>query len=227
MDLQKMIDDAFVKMHDDGVIEQKVTAAVSSMIDQVLKDVMGRYGAMEKEITALLTTNLKLSLEHIKLPAYSQAVIEVIDPILRDSVLTKNINRIKERIHDITGVVDGGRVKLSEIVTQFIEEVISLSSEDEGEITLIIQTSNWGTTYIYFDEDSYKNALDCKYSMAINKAEDGCRMWHLEIKGKPVSIIDKAFDLTHGFKAYLFNLYANGVAIDIDECNIYWSKLED
>lgn len=213
---QDMLCNVLAKQIESGALEKAISLQVEKMIDETAKNVFRSYSDLGKALEEKLTKSFMPSLEKMgDLPSYHEFVS----------------NRLKlaaENFYDqkLTAVLDK---ELAEIMSEvpdemtlsyLVEKLKEGKSEDEpqGAISLHISERSHGRLLkIYIDEDENVLEGSCQYDLHLSEKSPGhYGIIGLRIRGRK-SGEQLTFGNLYGIEKLLFNLYATGGLIHLDQ----------
>ncbi|MNB92491.1 hypothetical protein D3C75_395950 [compost metagenome] len=167
---------------------------------------------------------LEINLDKLDIPSYNQVILNVVKSEIDRSIHKEGAERMQEQLQELLGT-GKNEYKLSELIKEMVGddlELNELSYEEVEEISVHIDKSSYGNTYIYMDPEADKSQYRCKYMIAIE--EDGT-VWRAEVK-------DKAFDNRvimgglYGVEAKLFKMWTQKAKLIIDDYETEFSNPE-
>lgn len=216
MNAQEMLCKVVANSIESGAFEKAITIQVEKMIDETAKNVFRSYSDLGKALEEKLTKSFMPSLEKMgDLPSYHEFV-------------TNRLKLAAEKFYNekLTAVLDK---ELAEIMSEvpdemtlsyLVEKLKESKSEDEpqGAISLHISERSHGQFFqIYIDED--ENVLEghCQYDLHLTERSPGyLEIIGLRIRGRKAGE-QLTFGNLYGVEKLLFNLYATGGLIHLDE----------
>ena len=217
MDVQKIFNDEFKKLEESGKINEIFQGKIAEMFEAVANKLFRH----SDDIKNAIFSKIDLNLEKIDFMSYNRMISDLIDSELRNTAYTEAIPKVKFKIAQTLGVLDKKTWKLSEIIEKMIDDI----SEDEGEITCIVEGSRYSSVRIYIDEEQGVPSHDCRHRLGIEESTG--KLWLYGHEGQPANLIKNPFDLTHSFDRFMFSLYANECCIEIDDFETEFCKRED
>ena len=194
-------------------IEQKANEALKNIIDRAFNSYGDINRAMEKLVVQNLNTTKKISV-----PQYNDLITKVIERQFSTCLTEIGTKKIEENMKKLLDTAPA-EIKLSELVAKMKE------NEDESErygkqATCIVEDRSNGYHHIYLDPDpleentySRRSKHSAEYHIATDKEGN---VYSLTINGcnQKDTLFTGPF---YGFDKLLFNLYANGSKLIIDE----------
>lgn len=228
MDLQAKINDKFAELIEEGYVDKIVKETLQGTVTSIVRESLRDYSTFATQLKKHLEEGMGVNLSRLSLDHYNEVVLRVVQEEVNGTVLASVTPRIKERIQGVLGRLDKQEWKLSEIVKAFKEEV-SGYGEKAGEVGLYVEQSESrdGGWHIYLDEEpgndrepGYLSSLHRKtrkpyysYKYKLHLRSDGTA-YNFSIDNQKD---DYAKGADTGFDALWFQLYANKVAIEVDE----------
>lgn len=227
MQFEKTVQEQVDKLVSDGTVEAIIKSQLEKTITSVVNDLMRDYSDFGKQLKQAISAALKIDLSQLSMLEYNHIVTTVVKEELDKTLLSHVKEPIAKAIHGYTGELEKKEWKLSEIIEKFIEHVMDeKSSEEYGEITLIVKQS-YGSTHVYFDKDEDKENYHCEYQLDFNKQGE-CYSFQVkdyrthkgDLRGAPIF---------GSFDKFLFKIYAMGCTIINDEryCQREWSRYDN
>ena len=217
MDIQVLVQQQLEKIIQEGKLEAIVRGKVEKTLEEVVQDMVRSYSDFGKGLKEELTKAFKIDFHRISMVDYNTIVTSIVKEHLDKHLMLYVKEPIANEIKEYVGGLDKKEWKLSEIVETFKKYEISDEERyNGGEITVIVEKSNYGTTYIHLDEKARKKSYECEYKMALDTQ-----------KGVPYSFDvgkynchrgDLRYNSLHGeFSKFFFRLYAQKVTIIVDD----------
>lgn len=214
MELEKVVQEEFNNLVESGKVKEIIAKNLENTVQEIFKSSLREYSDFGKELQAVVKEALKVDLTKISLLGYQQIVTDIVKEQLEAHVLTQVAAPIEEALKVILTPFEKRIYKLSEIVEKFKECEIE---ESEGELTLIVEHSSYGSIHIGIDESDRKDSVwNCDYRFSLDKTDK--RIYSFESERSLSKDLTKK-SLGRGFTKYLFNLYASQCTIEVDESN--------
>lgn len=223
MELQSVIQKEFNAIVDAGTVNKIINAQLEATVKNIFNDMLRDYSDFGKELKKAVGEALKIDLTKLTILDYNSIVCKIVTEQLDKCVLESIAEPVSKHIQSYMGALEKKEWKLSEIIEQYIDH---LKTEDNssGEITLIVNTDNWGTWHVYFDEDSDKKNYDCEFQLDIDKSG---KVYSFQAGKYHPHKGDLREAPIHGsFDAFMFKLYAGEAIIINDEgyCETEWYR---
>jgi hypothetical protein len=222
MDLGKIVIEKVNAVLDER-LNDLVTKSVNDCIERLLKDMFGSYGYFEKQLKEVIQAGISLNVENVKLEGYSHRVIKIVEDEISKYLDSNLASVVANRIKDTCSLLDKDSYKLSEIVREFAKS-FDVDRNDSVFPTIDVERSNYGVTYLNFDQRSGKSTYDCEYQIAI---DDKGKVWSYRIRGYGGINLGADRALHGSFEKFIFALYANSVVIEIDDYETAFYNEED
>lgn len=216
MDIQVLVQQQLEKIIQEGKLEAIVRAKVEKTLEEVVQDMVRSYSDFGKGLKEEITKAFKIDFEKISMVDYNTIVTDIVKEHLDKHLMLYVKEPIANEIKEYVGSLDKKEWKLSEIVERFKKDEIS--DEDRysgGEITVIVEKSNYGSTHIHIDENAGKTSYNCEYKISLDTKTgipysfDIGKYGHH--RGKLI------YDSLHGeFSKFFFRLYAQKASIIVD-----------
>lgn len=217
MDIQVLVQQQLEKIIQEGKLEAIVRAKVEKTIEEVVQDMVRSYSDFGKGLKEELTKSFKIDFERISMVDYSSIVTSIVNEQLDKHLMLYVKEPIANEIKEYVGGLDKKEWKLSEIVEIFKKEEIS--DEDRysgGEITVIVERSNYGSTHIHLDERHDKKSYECEFKMSLD-TKSGIP-YSFDIGKYGSNRGDIRYESLHGwFSKFFFRLYAQKAVIVVDK----------
>lgn len=216
MDIQVIVQQQLEKIIQEGKLEEIIRAKVEKTLEEVVQDAVRSYSDFGKGLKEEINKAFKINFERISAVDYNHIVVTIVKEQLDKNLLTSVKEPIIEEINGYLGELEKKEWRLSEIVDKLKETIDDRG--DGGEITLHVERSNYGSTYIYMDVEEGKRQHDCEYYFSLT-TKTGIPYMFRSGKWHPHNG-DLRVDTLHGsFEKLLFRLYAQKCTIIIDECD--------
>lgn len=217
MDIQILVQQQLEKIIQEGKLEAIVRAKVEKTLEEVVQDMVRSYSDFGKGLKEELAKAFKIDFDRISMVDYNTIVTSIVKEHLDKHLMLYVKEPIANEIKEYVGALDKKEWKLSEIVERFKKDEIS--DEDRysgGEITVIVEKSNYGSTHIHFDERRGKKSYECEFKMSLD-TRSGIP-YSFDIGKYNPHRGDLRYDSLHGeFAKFFFRLYAQKAIIIIDE----------
>lgn len=217
MDIQVLVQQQLEKIIQEGKLEAIVRAKVEKTIEEVVQDMVRSYSDFGKGLKEELNKAFKIDFEKISMVDYNSIVTSVVKENLDKHLMLYVKEPIAKEIKEYVGGLDKQEWKLSEIVEIFKKDEIS--DEDRysgGEITVIVEKSNYGSTHIYFDERGGKKSYECEYEISLDTKSGVPYSFEVGKYGSHRG--DLRYESLHGdFAKFIFRLYAQKATIKVDD----------
>jgi hypothetical protein len=222
MDLEKLFNDKLNALVNDGYLEQTVEKSTKKLIDDVIGGFFASYSDFGNALRKHIEKNLTINLKEVSLDQYSVIVNNIIQDHLLNYSASFIAPKVKEEIDRTFGVLEKQEWYLSEIMERFKDEY---RSQELHECTCIVEESQYGSIFVYFDEEADKGKYSCggQFCISVEGEEEKGKIWRFEHKEKYVRGSVKSSDperpIGSDFDKFLFKLYAQGATIIIDDVN--------
>ncbi|MGN4124858.1 hypothetical protein ACMGD3_07555 [Lysinibacillus sphaericus] len=173
MDIQKMMNEALVELHEEGTVKDIIKKQVTSTVESSIKDLLGSWSPLSKALEKELKEQLQINLDKLDIPSYNELLAQAIKKQLDDAIYTKGLEDFNRRVGKIIGSGMPNEIKLSQLVLKMAQEVDDLddlSMDDYVEMTLFVEKSSHveNLYHIYMDPNEHKQSFDCKYRLCIS-----------------------------------------------------------
>lgn len=176
MDIQKMMDEALVELHEEGTVKDIIKKQITSTVESSIKDLLGSWSPLSKALDKELKEQLQINLDKLDIPSYNELLAQAIKKQLDDAIYTKGLDDFNKRIGKIIGSEMPDEIKLSELVlkmAQEIDDLDDLSMDDYVEMTLFVERSSYSENsyHIHMDPNEDKQSYECKYRLFISEGK--------------------------------------------------------
>ena len=217
------------------VIAEKVPEIIEKNAEKAIKDIiedMFRWDSdIKKQIKTKISECLNVNLMKFDLIDYNALIAETINKNLVQQV---NLEPIQKMISETIGFIDKTEIRLQEIADLVIEGAKEDSDEHEGEITFIVEESDYNWLNIYADFKADKEPRNCDIRFVIYRDKNGdfrnmgCfgiqDHWNTNKNTTPF----KAANL-RSVEQKIFRIYSAQVKITElnDSIETYWTKYDN
>ncbi|MDB5056151.1 MAG: hypothetical protein JWM44_4201 [Bacilli bacterium] len=225
MDLNKIVNDAMVKIQEEGFVETTVKTQLETTLKKVVSEIFGTYGEFSKQLEKEVKSHLQIDMQHLGLAGYNLMVLNEVRTQLDNAMHVTGVSLIKDNMEKLLIGVKK-EYKLSELIEAMKQDENQDHEKDGESISLIIEESTGGFTHIYFDPDEDKatgswRGKDSKYSYQyqVDVTRDGsvCRSRIADHDLLKNNDIMRNF---YGFDRLMFQIFATGAKLIIDEDDI-------
>jgi hypothetical protein len=220
MQIQDTVQLELNKLVEAGTVNKIIQTQLEETVKSIFRDMLRDYSDFGKELKKAVGEALKIDLTKLTILDYNSIVCKIVSEELDKCVIESIQQPVSESIKSYMGALEKKEWRLSEIIETYIDHLKTENSS--GEITLIVNTDNWGTWHVYFDEDNDKKQYDCEFQLDIDKSGKvysfQAGRWHPhkgDLRERPI----------HGsFDAFMFKLYAGEATVINDEghCRTEW-----
>lgn len=225
--MQELINNKIKELTENGELDKIITKEATTFLQNTVNKTLASYGDVTKKFEEKLKVAVMDGIERLDFISYAQTISDMVQSELNKSVVEFGIAPAREMLKSFTGELEKKEWKLSEIIAKFITmEVEKDGEQDSGEISLLVEKSDYGTYWIGFDENSDKTYRHhCRYQLAINAKDK--RLWSITIDKDHVSPLTDT--PVSGFALFLFKLYAMKCTVEVDDsaCELEWSTYND
>lgn len=215
MDLVKMITDKAEAIANSGQLDEMIENTIKETFERII-DRAFSYGDADKEFKKVLEEKLKVSLSNVNLDQLSKITTDIVQKQVDAEFTDELTKKITKSIDGTIGVLEKKEWKLSEIIQKYIDNLGKDYDDMDGDecrkISLFVEDSGYGDTYIYFDHETRDRRYECDNRISIDKhgviyvAKIGGDM------AKPTMAIPM-----DTFDKFIFSLYCNSAKIEVDE----------
>lgn len=209
-DFSNLISNAVAAKMTPDFIEKEVNTRVEKLIIESIDSALRGYSKTGKQIEEAVENALRV--DRLDLPAYGHVVSQILKVQIEAKVSELVSGQLAKDMDELLSLAPK-EVKLSEIAKQMLER----SSEEWGEcITVIVETTEFGSTWVYLDEDEVideRNKYQCKHHFGVGK--DG-HIYGATVDGRAqqdTKNIGRSYGIGQMLRAYV----ACGTKIILDE----------
>lgn len=189
-----------------------ISTQLDKTITEIVRDSLRSYSPAAKAIEEAIKSSFMVS--KIGIPAYGETIARIVREKVQERVDTEGAAHLQELLDEILKPAEI-ELKLSELIAHFIEYFDLHENGSTGEISLHVETSDYGSIWISFDREPNLEKYRCEYRLLVG--EDGVvSSGSIESrkfdKAKPIF-----FGEQYGFARRLLNLHAAGTKLIIDE----------
>lgn len=254
-EIQELIVARFSKLADEGKITELVDKQVENLVKEMLEKSLRGYSDFSKALEKKFEQAMVARIDEMGFTQYADTIVKAITRKLENGVIEvtngvidKNLDKFVEDLLESPPE----KVKLSDIVEKFLEQVKESKLEDcscdySGEIgfkvvedTDRITSSSWRWFTIYLKEDGEVTSKTSTYSstpsydydlkLRVHQPKDSDLATLAGISFKYGSTVEEDFFVreNHGFEKLLLNMYCRGTRIEMDEddCETTWERDE-
>lgn len=226
-DLEQHVTDAVRKLVTDGKLAAMVESHVSKMLDSILADALRSYGDIGKQIQEAVKTAIAIDPAALGLHGYNQTVLAIVKQKLDAEIQRVGIEKLSKDMDELLGTNAPAAIKLSKLIEEF-KEWAAHEHGTSDRCTIIFEESCYVSRWLYLDKEHGKKTYECQFSMLIPDkdgaggtcATTGATPSICRIKGRDPK---QTFVLgtLYGFEKTLFQMYAAGTKIIVDETEFY------
>lgn len=199
-DLKAAVATAFANVVASGAIEQAIEKQLTDTISSAIRDHLREYSDFGKAIKLKVQQAACANLEELNLPSYNDLILQVIRRQMDGAMQSDAAKQLEENMAQLL-VSPPAEVTLEQLLDDFINQ----HKEDKaGEEFTLLFKRQYGSTWIYLDEDGGKSEYQCAYRIAVDS--EG-KVYALTLDGKDVqkTLFMGPF---YRFERTLFQLYA-------------------
>lgn len=206
-----MISNAVAETMTPDFVKTQVATRVEKLITEAIDEALRSYSTIGKQIKEAVEASLKVG--KLDLPSYGLMVTAMVEQQVNVHAGALINARLTEDIRELLNIAPA-EIKLSSIAEAMVEDG---HSDGYGEvITVIVQHSDYGSTWLYLDEERHhddRDKYECRHSLLLSK--DGTISSATLDKRdiKKTDHIGRGGGLGHKIRAY----YAAGTKIILDE----------
>ncbi|HEY1025316.1 MAG TPA: hypothetical protein VGE26_09150 [Sphingobacteriaceae bacterium] len=211
MNIQETVQNELNTIIEEGKVHAIIKAQLEKTIKGLFDEALREYSDFGKQIREVVQESLKIDLSKISTLGYQQIVTDIVREQLQKNALESIVEPVTEAISGILQPIEKRTYKLSEILEEFKRREIY---ESEGELTLCVEHSSYGSIHIGIDEKPGKNKYSCDVQFSIDAKDK--KIYSFEC-GRLGTRDLRAKSLGGGFNNFLFNLHASQCPIEVDE----------
>lgn len=216
-DLEQHITDAVRKLVTEGKMAAMVETHVAKMLDSILADALRSYGDIGKQIQEAVKTAIAIDPTALGLEGYNLTVLAIVKQKLEAEIHRVGVEKLSKDMDELLGTNAPAEIKLSKLIEEFKEWAGHEHGADD-QCTIIFEKSSYHSRWLYLDKDRGKKWTECRFSMLIPDGDDtvGKAPSIFKFEGrdpKQTILLGKLY----GFEKTLFQMYAAGTKIVVDE----------
>jgi hypothetical protein len=224
MDLNKMVNNALAEMTEAGYVQQVVKKELEKTVASVVNDLIGGYRSEFKvSLENHVKENLNVDMNYLNLSGYNVLLLNTVQEILDDQIQTEGIERVKKELTKMFSPMEKKEWKLSEIIEKMKEDANEDHEKDGDSISYHYDDSFSLGIHVHFDPEENETKYGCKYMLYISRDRknevsgrlDSLRIGDRELTNKQI------LNGLYGFDKFLFQLYATGATIIVDNDEVY------
>lgn len=206
-----------------GALEVAISKKVDSLIEDTANDVFRSYSDLGKALKEKMTNAIMPQLENLDdLPTYHDFVLNRLKVAAQGFYDSRLAEILDKEFAEILAEVPEN-ITLSYIVNSLLEEAQE-NNEQEGEITLIINDSNYSwskpgeSLSIFIDKEADQSEYNCSFYLHLSKDKETGKYDILNIKvddKKPGEAL--SMGRLYRMEKILFNVYAMKGRIELDQ----------
>jgi hypothetical protein len=217
MELSNLISAAVAEKMTPDFIEKEVNTRVAKLIEESVDRALRRYSDTGKLVTEAVEAALRV--DRIDLPSYGLTVAAILKAQIEARVSELVAGKLSADMEELLSLAPK-EIKLSTIADEMRER-------HDGDaygpiITVIVERNEYGSTWLYLDEDECHEARDkyrCDYRLLVGSDGKIASATLKEADIKSGRHVGRAYGLEQKIRAY----YACGTTIIIDEDNVVTS----
>jgi len=210
-DLEKHVTDAVRALVENGKLAAMVETHVAKLLDSILGDALRSYGDVGKQIGEAVKQAIAIDPQALGLEGYNLTVLAIVKQKLDAAIQKVGVEKLSKDMDELLGTHAPETIKLSELVEQFK----AWASQTGNEIccTVILEEPQYHHRWLYLDAEPRKKWNDCRFALMLG--EDGhTTIFKVDGRDPKQTII---MGPLYGFEKTLFQMYAAGTKIIVDE----------
>jgi hypothetical protein len=212
MDIAIIAQEKINKLVSDGSIDTMIETQIKKTLESTISDVFREYSDFGKDLKKVISDKLKVNLEQIDIPLYSNKIMQVIKTTLVATALEPSIKRIQESVNSCLNQIEKKNWKLSEIIRKYLND--NYGNEDATyETTEPEYSSFWVNIGNKKASYSYGTKNDKDLRLIVDSKTNVIRnVWY---QNKPLNGLK--VDRLYNFEMFLMGLWINECVLEIDE----------
>ena len=221
MNLNILVNNSLKRIQEEGYVEAVVEEQIKKSIKSIVDDLFRDWGPFGKNLKEEIEKKLKVNLDKLDIASYNYILNNTIQQQLDEVIHVHGVEKMKKSVEDFL-VSAKDEYRLSELIEIMKAEEARKNECFLDQISLHIEHCDCTSLiFINFDPDNKVKDFRCKYRMVVNGENNSVSA--IEINGEK---FDNKVIMggLRGFNKMLFQIYANGskVIVDEDEINIYY-----
>lgn len=217
MNLQETVQKQLNGLVEDGTIEKIVKEKVTKTLDDIIGDSLRSYSDFGKQLSEVVKNAMQISFEKVSVVGYQKIITDIVKRKLEEKMMSDISEPLGKEIDELFGDFEKKEYKLSELLQVYMQNNMPDDSDGYCEISFHVEESNYGSIHIGFDKKSDKTIYKCDVRFSLNK--EG-KIYTFEVGEYSKHRGDILRESLHGeFDRLLFNIYASGSVIIVDENN--------
>ncbi len=202
---------------DAAFVEKEVETRVGKLVVEAVDHALRRYSDTGKLITDAVEASLRV--DRLDLPSYGDTVAAILKVQIESRVSELVAGRLAADMAELLSLAPK-EIKLSQIAAEMLKE----HSDGYGEvITVIVEVSEYGSTWIYLDEQTHHEGVrasrECRHQLLLSKDGTISSATIDRRNTKDVQHIGRSFGLGQRIRAFI----ACGTRIIVDEGDVVTS----
>jgi len=222
-DFEAAVADATREHVKSGLLTKLVTDQVAKTMKSIVEDSLSAYSPFGKQLKETIVSQLSIDPSKIGLEAYNQTVLAIIRQKL-DSILDLKVReKISKQMEELLGTDAPASIKLSKLVEEFKKWAREQYGHKSSCTIVLEEKGQYSSRWLYLDLEPRQTVTSSRFAMLIS--DDGKVTFH---RFQGVDPKGGAFlGPVYGFERFLFQMYAAGTEIEIDEEDFDNSLVED
>lgn len=213
MDIALIAQEKINKFVTDGTVDQMIENQIKKTLESTVTDVFRDYSDFGKDLKKTISEKLKVNLEEIDIPTYSNIVCKVIQDTLMTTSLESSIAKIKATVEQFINQIEKKTWKLSEIIKNYLKDV----NYREQDAVYEVKDPEYSSYWVYIgskkEKSSYLGRSDYDVRILVNtKTNVISNVWY---ENKPLTGL--TVNKNWGFDGFLMSLWINECVLEIDE----------
>ena len=196
-----------------GELTKIVRKTIEATVGSIVREALSIYSPWGKQLAEALAAGLQIDASQIGINGYNQTVLAIVRDRLDHAINVVGAKKVQEDLDQMLGTAAPQEMKLSTLIEQFREHC---AKYDRRRCTIILEPPDGGilrSRWLYLGEEPGQDKYRCAIRILIS--EDGavhiCQLDGVDPK-KGIFL-----GVLYGFKRTIFQLYAAGAKLIIDQ----------
>lgn len=216
MDIALIAQEKLNKFVSDGTVDTLIENQIKKTLESTVNSVFRDYSDFGKELEKVISEKLKVNLNEISIPLYTEKIKQVIEATLMGSSLEPSIKRIQESIETCVNQIEKKNWKLSEIIRKYLKE--NYGTDDA---TYVCNETEHGSYWVYIGtrkNPSYSSSYtssgnEKELRLLVNEKTN--KIYNVWYQSKPLNGLK--VDKIYSFEMFLMGLWINECVLEVDD----------
>lgn len=211
MDIALIAQEKITKFVSDGTVDTLIENQIRKTLESTVNEAFREYSEFGQDLKKTISAKLKVNLEQIDIPMYSNTICKVIQDTLIATSLEPSIKRIQESVENCINQIEKKNWKLSELIQKYLAD--NYGTEDA---TYKIEESQYSNYWVYigtrkagYSSSNYDKELKFIVDEKTNKIRN---VWY---KNQPLNGLK--VESLWNFEMFLMGLWINECVLEIDD----------